>query len=113
MAVNLQNTNTGETHSRLTVSGEFMYDLTEFGQGWSSSHVFKITYCVGDSRCSAVSDTFSIVGDHKDLRNIINLLDQYIRTLRKKKTPKYFSCVTNHDFIVGNLWDDLSETEKI
>jgi len=56
---------------------------------------------------------YEYLGEHKDLRDILNLLDQYIRTLRKNKKPKYFSCVTNHDFIVGNLWDDLSETEKI
>ena len=56
---------------------------------------------------------YEYLGELKDLKDIINLLDQYIRTLRKSKKPKYFSCVTNHDFIVGNLWDDLSETEKI
>ena len=56
---------------------------------------------------------YEYLGEVKDLREILNLLDQYIRALRKAKKPKYFSCVTNHDFIVGNLWDDLSETEKI
>lgn len=56
---------------------------------------------------------YEYLGELKDLKDILNLLDQYIRTLRKTKIPKYFSCVTNHNFIVGNLWDDLSETEKI
>ena len=56
---------------------------------------------------------YEYLGEDNDLKHILNLLDQYIRTLRKAKKPKYFSCVTNHDFIVGNLWDDLSKTEKI
>jgi hypothetical protein len=56
---------------------------------------------------------YEYLGEVKDLKDILNLLDQYIRTLRNNKKPKYFSCVTNHDFIVGNLWDYLSKTEKI
>ena len=52
---------------------------------------------------------YEYLGELKDLREIINLLDQYIRIHRKTEKPIFFSCVTNHDFIVGNLWDDLSE----
>ncbi len=53
---------------------------------------------------------YEYLGNIEDLRKILNLLDQYVRNLIKNGKPKFFSCVSNIDFIVGGVWDNPSET---
>lgn len=63
MSLTLENTVTGESVHQQTINGDFVGDMSEFRSGWSASHLFKITYCVQDTRCSEVSDTFYPTGD--------------------------------------------------
>ena len=67
MSVSLTNTNTGESHPLLTKFGEHVWDGSQFKQGYSSSHIFKLTYCISDSRCAEESITFSLTGGEKNL----------------------------------------------
>ena len=53
---------------------------------------------------------YEYLGRIEDLKMIVNTFDELIRLLINKGTPKYFSFITNYDFITGNVWDDQSET---
>lgn len=52
---------------------------------------------------------YEYLGRSEDLKMVINTFDELIRTIINKGTPKYFSFITNYDFITGNVWDDPSE----
>jgi len=52
---------------------------------------------------------YEYLGRIEDLKMVVNIFDEFIRILINKGIPKYFSSITNHDFIIGNLWDDPLE----
>lgn len=52
---------------------------------------------------------YEYLGNIEDLREFVNKFDNFIRNKIINKKPKYFSHITNHDFIIGNLWDDIPE----
>jgi len=56
---------------------------------------------------------YDYLGLFEDLKKFLKVFDEYIRTLIKNKKPKYFSHVTKFELIIGNKWDDISETVKI
>ena len=53
---------------------------------------------------------YEYLGRIEDLNMVVNTFDELIRAIINKGTPKYFSFITNYDFITGNVWDDPSET---
>ena len=53
---------------------------------------------------------YEYLGRIEDLKMVVNAFDELIRAIINKGTPKYFSFITNYDFITGNVWDDPSGT---
>ena len=52
---------------------------------------------------------YEYLGKLEYLKEFVNKFDNYIRNMIAVKRPSHFSHVTNHDFIIGKVWDDLSE----
>jgi hypothetical protein len=66
MQVNIEYVDKGEVITKYTYGGEILMDASEFDNYLSPGKSVKITYCVSDSRCDAVSQTFTIGGGHLD-----------------------------------------------
>ncbi len=67
MSISLTNLKTGEVLDRMVFNGEFVGDLSEFRQGASTGNDYRITYCIDDSRCDELSETFTPTGSGKDI----------------------------------------------
>ena len=52
---------------------------------------------------------YEYLGKLEHLREFVNEFDNFIRNMITIKRPSHFSYVTNHDFIIGKVWDDPSE----
>ncbi|TKJ22454.1 MAG: hypothetical protein CEE43_06065 [Promethearchaeota archaeon Loki_b32] len=52
---------------------------------------------------------YEYLGKLEHLKEFVITFDNYIRNIITNKKPSYFSHVTNHDFIIGKVWDDPSE----
>lgn len=59
MSISLAYPTTGESISIDVNGGEFITDLSEFSTRVNPDNPMTITYCIGDSRCREVTDTFT------------------------------------------------------